>query len=347
MKWLLCLLLVVGITSAQAQSYWSTDSLEQAAPNFAMDRYHDILRYHNPIMYLAYPYVQNATERRVPLQEGEGKNGYLLEGNMAYRFVIHQGKYYSYSLLQRTRLTFDAGLTVRLTNDYSEPLLPMSAKFGLGLDVLLSRLDQLKKDKASIVWTTLQLHHYSNGQSDSFFIENPVRRNNYKGGDFSTNYIRGMLNVAFNTEQKNIITASVGYQNEVDLGGPLVLSKELNGYYGLRRLLIGVQWAQKPRLVSVNVRNRATKAEDIITLPKRRQFLVRTELEYILDDVSHFVGDNPQRLGAHAYVTYMPSVTNEVGFMIHGFYGRDYLNIRFDDVVFVAEIGVCVKFNPR
>ena len=321
--------------------------MEQAAPNFAMDRYHDILRYHNPIMYLAYPYVQNIAERRVPLQEGEGKNGYLLEGNMAYRFVIHQGKYYSYPLLQRTRLTFDAGLTVRLTNDYSEPLLPMSARFGLGLDVLLSRLDQLKKDKAAIVWTTLQLHHYSNGQSDSFFIENPVRRNNYKGGDFSTNYIRAMLNVAFNSEQKNIITASIGYQNEVDLGGPLVLSKELNGYYGLRRLLVGVQWAQKPRLVSVNVRNRATKEEDVISLPKRRQFLVRTELEYILDDVSQFIGDNPQRLGAHAYVTYMPSVTNEVGFMIHGFYGRDYLNIRFDDVVFVGEIGVCVKFNPR
>jgi hypothetical protein len=153
--------------------------------------------------------------------------------------------------------------------------------------------------------------------------------------------------VSINSEQKDIITASIGYQNELNIGGPLVLSKELEGYYGLRRLLVGIQWAQKPRLVSVNVRNRSTKEEDVVTLPKRRQFLVRTELEYILDDVSKFVGDNPQRLGAHAYVTYMPSVANEVGFMVHGFYGRDYLNIRFDDIVYLAEIGVCVKLNPR
>jgi hypothetical protein len=41
----------------------------------------------------------------------------------------------------------------------------------------------------------------------------------------------------------------------------------------------------------------------------------------------------------------MPSVTNEIGFMAHSFLGRDYLNIRFDDVVFVGELGLYFKFN--
>jgi hypothetical protein len=43
----------------------------------------------------------------------------------------------------------------------------------------------------------------------------------------------------------------------------------------------------------------------------------------------------------------MPSVTNEVGFIFHTYAGRDYLNIRFDDVIFAGELGVYVKFNGR
>jgi hypothetical protein len=43
----------------------------------------------------------------------------------------------------------------------------------------------------------------------------------------------------------------------------------------------------------------------------------------------------------------MPSVTNEVGFIAHSYLGRDYLNIRFDDIVFVAELGIYVIFNGK
>jgi hypothetical protein len=312
-----------------------------------MNKYHDLLRFHDPIMYLAYPYVKSASDRAVPLEEGEGRNGYFLEGNFAYRFVINQGKYYSAPFFQRMRSTFDVGLTVRLTNDFSSPLLPMSARFGVGLDYLLSSLEGLRNERATVVWTTLQLHHYSNGQSDSFFIEGPIKRNNYKGGDFSTNYVRGLLNVAFNSDWGST-TASAGYQNELDLGGPLILSKELEGYYGLRRLLLGFQWTQKPFVTDVTFRNRGTEADsDVVVLQKQRQIMLRAELEYILDDLSKWHASNLQRWGAHVYATYMPSVTNEVGFMAHAFYGRDYLNIRFDDVVFIGELGVYVKFNKQ
>src|SRR5688572_26003343 len=147
----------------QAQRFiWSPDSISVTNPNYAMDRYHDVLRYHDPIMYLAFPVVRPIVKRKIDLEDGEGKNGYWLQSHFGYRFSIYQGKYYSAAPFQRLRFTLDANLTGRLTRDDSNPLLPFNNKFGLGLDFLFSRLNELRKEKATLVWTTLQLHHYSN-----------------------------------------------------------------------------------------------------------------------------------------------------------------------------------------
>jgi hypothetical protein len=178
-------------------------------------------------------------------------------------------------------------------------------------------------------------------------MEGPIQRNNYRSGDFSTNYYRVLLNIGRTDQQKSIVSGGVGYQREVDLGGVLEKSKALQNYYGDSRLLFSLQWAQKPKLVTGITRNRATQQRDTIKLEKRRQVGIRTQLDYILGDVSNFPGENQQRLGWHTYLTYMPSLTNEVGFMLHTYVGRDYLNIRFDDVVFVGELGMYVKFNAR
>ena len=111
--------------TVKAQRYiWSPDSIAQDNPNYAMDRYHDVLRYHSPFMYLAYPIVKPVIKRRLPLEDGEGKEGYWLEGNLAYRFTIYRGKYYNFKFFQRVRPTLDVDLLIRLTKDYSNPLLP-------------------------------------------------------------------------------------------------------------------------------------------------------------------------------------------------------------------------------
>jgi hypothetical protein len=331
-----------------AQRYiWSPDSIAQDNPNYAMDRYHDVLKYHNPFMYLVYPIVKPVIKRRLPLEDGEGKDGYWLEGNLGYRFTIYRGKYYNYKFFQRMRPTLDVDLLVRLTKDYSSPLLPSSNKIGLGLDYLWSNLEALKKEETTLVWTTVQVHHYSNGQADSFFVDNPIQRNNYTSGDFSTNYFKFLLNVANTSQQKNIVSGSVGYQRQIDLGGPFASSKELDHYYGSDRVLAGFQWTTRPMLKTFSYQNRATAESDTVQTEKRRQLSFRTEFEYIFRGVSGFVGDNKARPSWHNYLTYMPSVTNEVGFILHTYIGRDYLNIRFDDVVFVGEFGVCVKFNGR
>ena len=344
---LIALLLLLAPKALTQQYIWSPDSISESNPNYVMDRYHDVLSYHNPFMYLAYPVIKSVVDRRVALEDGEGKDGYWLEGSFAYRFSIYQGKYYNYGFFQRLRPTLDVDLLLRLAKDRSSPLLPSNNKIGLGLDFLLSNPDQLKKEKAKLVWVTLQLHHYSNGQADSFFIDNPTKRNNYRSGDFSTNYYKVLLNMGKTSQQKNIVSGSLGYQKQIDLGGPLSSSKELEHYYGTDRLLVNFLWTHKPKLVTINYQNRSTLEPDTIKIDKRRQITFRSEFEYIFKGVSEFVGKSRRRPGWHNYFTYMPSVTNEVGFIIHTYLGRDYLNIRFDDVVFVGELGVYVRFNGR
>jgi hypothetical protein len=323
------------------------DSAAALDPDYRMQRYHDMLKFHDPYMYLAYPIINPIVDRRLDLRDGEGKGGYWAEGNFAYRFSVYNGKYYSRPWQQRLRMTFDVGLTIRLTNDYSSPLLPSNNKFGFGIDYLLSDLRALKSPTTTITWTTLQLHHYSNGQADSFFTSGPIKRNNYKGGDFSNNYWRALINVARVLKDRNVFSTGIGYQHDVDLGGPLSRSVEFKNYYGDNRVLLNMQWTRKPLYKTVTYANKSRGSNDSVNVVKRRQLAFRTEFDYILGNLDNFPGTNKYRLGWHSWLTYMPSVTNEVGFIAHTYLGRDYMNIRFDDVVFVAELGIYVTFNGK
>jgi hypothetical protein len=323
------------------------DSAALKDPDYKMQRYHEMLKFHDPYMYLVYPIVNPIVDRRLDLMDGEGKGGYWAEGNFAHRFSVYKGKYYSHPWQQRLRMTFDVGLTIRLTNDYSSPLLPSSNKFGFGIDYLLSDLRNLKNPTTTITWTTFQLHHYSNGQADSFFTSGAIKRNNYKGGDFSNNYWRGLINIARVLKEKNIFSTGFGYQRDVDLGGPLSRSVEFKNYYGDSRLLFNMQWTRKPLYKTVTYANKSKDSNDSVNVVKRRQLAFRTEFDYILGNLDNFPGTSKYRLGWHSWLTYMPSVTNEVGFIAHTYVGRDYMNIRFDDVVFVGGLGIYVTFHGK
>ena len=340
---LLCFFLIKsGATQDPA-----SESVMKPESNEGMNRYHEVLRHNDPIMYLAFPVIRPVVDRSVALSDGEGKDGYWAEGHFGHRFVAYKGKYYSYPLFQRMRLTFDVSITTRLTSDDSNPLLPTSNKFGFGLDFLLSSLKKLNEGRGGLVWTTLQLHHYSNGQADSFFLDLPVKRNNYKSGDFSANYLRAYLNFSTNSVNRNLFITGVGYQKEIDLDGPLGSSNELANYYGDGRFLLHLQWVKKPKYETVSTVNRSSTYADTLRRQVRRHFAIRTEFEYLTGDLSLFPGENKYRFAWHNYVTYMPSVTNEIGFMLHTYLGRDYLNIRFDDIVFIGEAGLFFRFNPR
>jgi hypothetical protein len=233
---------------------------------------------------------------------------------------------------------------------FSSPLLPFNNKFGLGLDFLLSSLPGLEKEHSTPVWLTVQMLHYSNGQADSFFIRNQegVMRNNYRSGDFSTNPLRMMLNVAHHSSDRSIVSFGLGWQKEIDLKGPFGMSNELFNNYGKNRALFNFQWLIVSKLVVRSPSNPRIRAKDsTIKVTKRRQFSFRSEMEYIVGDLSAFPLERKYRLGWHAYLTYMPSTTNEVGFLVHTYTGRDYLNIRFDDIVFIGQAGLFVRLNRK
>lgn len=346
MKWLSILMsCLLGVVSSRGQDYlWSPDSLSATSPNFAMNKYNQLLNYQDQLMYVAFPVIHPIASRTIGLKDGEGENGYWLEGNFSNRFIIHKGKYYNPAWLQRLRFTFDAALTPRLTRDNSNPLLPSNNKFGLGLDLLVSSVHSMLNKQVTPAWITVQMHHYSNGQADSFFIEEDgLQRHNYRSGDFSTNSLRVVFNLANISAKENIVSGGVGWQREIDLQGPFGLSPELDKSYGKNRVLFTFQWLRASRLVTRNsVFSTSSKK-----VAKKRQFSFRTDLEYIVGDLSNFPGERKYRLGGHAYLTYMPSITNEVGFLIHTYAGRDYLNIRYDDIVFIGEAGLYMRINRK
>src|SRR5205809_4743118 len=87
---------VTSITICKGQDYlWSPDSVSATSPNFSMNKYNQLLNYHDQMMYLAFPLISPIESKIIPLRDGEGKNGYWLEGNFSNRFIIHKGKYYN------------------------------------------------------------------------------------------------------------------------------------------------------------------------------------------------------------------------------------------------------------
>ena len=338
----------VPAVHAQVDYVWSPDSSATTSPNYAMNRYNGLLGYHDQMMYLTFPVIEPIEKRRIPLQDREGKEGYWLEGNFGNRFIIHKGKYYNSRLWRHLRLTFDVSLSPRLTRDLSSPLLPSNNKFGLGMDVLLSSVKGFNKLHSTPAWLTVQVLHYSNGQADSFYIDTSFRRNNYRSGDFSTNSLRVFLNVAHLAADRTITSTGVGWQKEIDLKGPFGLSKELDKNYGRNRLLFYFQWVRASRLIMRTPVSQSFKAKDSsLKIAKRREVSFRTEVEYILGDLSEFRLERKYRLGWHCYLTYMPSITNEIGFLLHTYTGRDYLNIRFDDIVFIGQAGLFMRINKK
>ncbi|UIR54792.1 hypothetical protein LZQ00_10940 [Sphingobacterium sp. SRCM116780] len=309
--------------------------------NNAVKTYHRLLHYNDPILYVGIlPSFKSAKTRAIPLQDGEGKKGYLLEGNLIHRLPIYKAHYYSPKWTRRMRITFDAGFTIRMTKDNSSPLLPSNNRFGLGLDYLLSSIENQENPFRKLhVWTTLQIHHYSNGQSDNGFYEstNPLR-NKYKNGDFSTNYIRLSLYASKEVFERSLFSGSLGYQRDLGIGSLFKLSPELKNSYGLNNMLLTFQWLQRPKYRVVEIPMDKKRYID-----QARHLAFRSEMSYILDsNLGLFPGTNKYRFGVHNYLTYYPIAKGNIGFIGKHYFGRDYLNIRYDDVVNSYQLGLVI-----
>jgi len=302
-------------------------------------KYQKILQYHDPVLYLTF-FPTFAARKSRTLVQGEGASGYLLEGNIAHRITLYRGKYYSPKWFRKLRGTFDAGFNLRLTDDESSAMLPISSVVGLGADYLISPIEQIMTSDKPVFWLKAQIHHYSNGQAENFFESLSPRRNNYRTGDFSTNYLRGVFYGMKQTKSGSIVSAALGYQREINIGGPLILSEEFKNSYGMNRVLANLQFTRTPQYALV-------KDGDVTYYNhKRIQMSFRSEMAYIIDkDLSLYPTDKKYRFSVHNYFTLYPFLTNDLGVILHHYFGRDYLNIRYDDPVSSYQIGMVMNFN--
>lgn len=315
------------------------------------------------ISYGTLPFVGNYQlpigARRIDLQDGEGKDGILMEANFDYRFFINMGRPSARAWQRRTRITFDYRGNFRMMKDESKPIVPWSNDVGIGWDFAFydshrkwfwtdhSRYDQTtlqKTKKETFFFTTLttQVHHYSNGQPPGFYYyvsDSSQKRNDYKHGDFSTNYVRTKLIGSWATlKTHRIINAGIGWR--FDWGeddGALNYTPEQRGAYGCSRLEYLFDWYSG--IVGDEAKYR-----------KLRQWHVRFEGDLILDNLDNFVPNLTDTIGkhrftGHVYVELRPLSHRSIGYMFHFYGGRDYLNIRYDDIVVMAQFGLTLSLD--
>lgn len=303
--------------------------------------------------------VASVGERRVPLIEGEGasSNYSLLEANVDLQYPLFFGRKKYGSVFKRlNKVTLDYRFNFRMTLDESKPLTPSTNRVGF------SWLYNIWNNRSG--WTHMNIgereykpeytvdpgdqnirfwnfmfraHHYSNGQSgESTFTQTDQNgvlqtRNNYKDGDFSTNYFYLELTKGtYVMDNMNLHLYSLGYRWDWEFGEALDFSDAQTDAYG---------------------KHRAYAKYDYHSGAKEKfKYHVRAEASYILDNLDLFqanlVNDsNKYRFASRLLFEFTPNSHRSVGYFISGYYGRDYLNIRYDDIVVAVHWGLTLSLD--
>lgn len=307
--------------------------------------------------------------------EGIGGSFSVFEAKVPVRFTIMQGRPSSKPHWRRMRLTLDYSPNFRMLYDESKPLTPSDQPVGIGYDYVFwdNNKYSIKENADSNYqrpvaplntkrplrsWSfSTQIHHYSNGQSGKFKYVNPfgVERNNYANGDFSTNYIRLGLTHSVNfMETGALLQGSVIYRQDWSIGNTLVITPDQNKSYGRSRLELRFDY--RPKVFYTKTRVSHQQGGKTYLVRKAFQSLWRLETTLIMGNLDKFKpnlsnwdGENKYRTGVRAYYQLNPLNHRNMGYMIMAYYGRDYLNIRYDNIVYSLQAGFTFsldKFFP-
>lgn len=309
------------------------------------------------------PHTAPIDKRRIPLIQSEGANSNfdLVEANINLQFPLFFGRRDGKHLSKTNRITFDYNGTFRMTLDDSKPLTPSSHKIGFSwyLSMYNNQTGWFgnRKDDNNIYFSSLEgknlnfinflfkIHHYSDGQAPGFYyfpIENDSTffRNNYINGDFSTNYVYFELTKGIYKKLGQLYQFSFGYRH--DLGtdtSTFAFSKEQENSYGRNRLFLKYDYHSRRKTIRLGKKRK---------LNYHSHF--RIEIEQILGDMSNFqanlINDGKKyRTGIKTMFELAPANHRAVGYFISGYYGRDYLNIRYDDVIYSIQAGLTLNFD--
>lgn len=324
------------------------------------------------ISYLSIPNFNYLEKPSISLREGEGKNGFLFEGNIFHQAPILMGRNHGNHIWQTSRLTFDYGFNVRMTTDSSNPLIPNNNIIGITYEKYLwDSYTKLNPFRSSIEhsftnWNNLEqplstlslnvtAHHYSNGQPPGFFLFDtlngiPIKRNDYLKGDFSTNYLQIGLTYSKMFATRSIFSFKLAYQRDGNVVGPLSFSDEQVKSYGQNRIMGFAQyrhvWTRlSDRIATVSNNCDTCNLRKEVNLFKSYEILVRFDYEFILGDLSLYPHSNKYRFNPHLYVLFTRPNWRALGLVLHCFYGRDFANIRYDLPVFGLLGGLSLNFN--
>lgn len=202
------------------------------------------------------------------------------------------------------------------------------------------------------------LMHYSNGQPPGFFLydaDSTDRRNDWRKGDFSTNYFRISLNHAW-LERAQLVTLGAGLRADLgDESSVFAYSAEQEHAFGRTRITALLQWRSRPyALPWPHVFREAVfdrgEGPCAYRLKEFWETRVRLELEHIADgDLSNYPFANKYRTSADLFIEFNPLRSQTAGFGFHFYYGRDYLNIRYDRAVIISSFFISFaldKFYP-
>lgn len=348
---------------------------------------HSIFTSNEDISYLGHHADFSSLKQRFPLEEGAGRTGYLFEGSVHQRFTVFKGRDGSRHGTKAQKIAFYFGYDIRMTNDSSHPLLPSNQLIGIEWTKNLwnsftSKRTVNKSGKISdkrnwytlggptlhTLYMTIMANHYSNGQPPGFFTNSTTKEHDYINGDFSTNNLRLMLIGSRFTQRENnkhiirrhLVTAGLGYQYDAGTNNSVfAYSQEQDNSYGRHRLKGLFQWRISP--IKFWTYNKARKSEADPSKEYRIKELfeikVRWQPVYILGNLNQYYEDElggEHRFASRTTFQLLPMRHRTMSLILQHYYGRDYFNIRYDNIVSTFLIGLTfnfdkslpLKFNP-
>ncbi len=340
-------------------------------------------------------------DRRYPLEESAGVNGFLFDAAVNQNFTLLRGRDASSYFKRLSQLSFYFGYHLRMTKDSSKPLLPSNDLFGLEYRLTLwnnetnwifkkinySKLDTSKSIeleewnnretdiKLKVFYFSLLASHYSNGQPPGFYKTNTNFQHDYLNGDFSTNFLRLMFyfnefkyyHKRKNSKDENspttidprrhLITVGIGYQKDLSISNTLSFSPEQEKSYGKNRLLGMLKFDLNNFYVwSFKYKPKGPFFDGAYKIKEYLSLSIRFEPTLILGNLEHYY-DSPNyvnntlkkkyRFAMDSYIEITLLRLRTMGLIIHHFWGRDYLNIRYDDIISTTQIGLTFKFTKK
>ncbi|MBI3142636.1 MAG: hypothetical protein HYZ16_07405 [Bacteroidetes bacterium] len=318
--------------------------------------------------------------RHIPLRPSEGSWLQVFEADIHLRYTIAMGRESSNDLYRRGKFTFDYSPNFRMLSSESLPLTPMNNKVGFGLNFNIwnsilgfptnsEEPEPIVKPSESLhlVDLLVQAHHYSNGQAPGIYYypnepDLTQKRNDYLGGDFSTNYLYAEFTFGqlYNHTLKQL---SLGIRLDGAVFGLIPFSEEQEYSYGKVRLRMTycTKSAPKKRIFRKLLLDGKgcpdSWKQDGVSYLFYKTFCINTRFwaELITSNLDNYQANAldrdgvpitaKYRLSAGGMLELAPSNHRSVGYFAMLYAGRDYLNVRYDDIIWTFQAGLTITFN--